>query len=395
MRAIYFDNAATSPVSPEVLQAMWAAYADAVGNPASLHLFGQKAKRVLDRSRQIVARAIGADARDVYFTSGGTESDNLAIKGIAHAGRERGRHIITSPIEHHAVLNVFHALEREGFEISIVPVDRFGVVDLDALQAAIRPDTTLISIMLANNEVGTIEPIKDVVALAHDKGISVHTDAVQAVGKISVNVNDLGVDALSLTAHKFYGPKGQGALYVRNGTPIVPLFRGGHQERELRPGTENVPGIVGLAAAIELVVRELDTESVRLAALRDRLESGIRARVNDVTVNGHPVRRVPNITNLSFAGVEGEALLLALDMKGIAVSTGSACNAGSTEPSHVLRAMDVDWQLAQGSLRFSLGRNSTVDEVEYVIEAVGEVADRLREVSPLYQASVGRRSARG
>ncbi len=391
MKAVYFDNAATSPMSSEVLQAMSAAYSEVAGNPSSLHLFGQKAKRALDQSRQAVARAIGADARDVYFTSGGTESDNLAIKGIARAVRERGRHIITSPIEHHAVLNVFHALEREGFDISIVPVDRFGVLDLEALQAAVRPDTTLISIMLANNEVGTIEPVKDVVALAHDKGILIHTDAVQAVGKIPVNVNDLGVDALSLTAHKFYGPKGQGALYVRKGTPIAPLFQGGHQERELRPGTENVPGIVGLATAIESVVRELDTESGRLAGLRDRLESGIRARVDGVTVNGHPVHRVPNITNRSFAGVEGEALLLALDVKGIAVSTGSACNAGSTEPSHVLRAMGVDWQLAQGSLRFSLGRNNSAEEVEYVIEAVGEVVARLREVSPLYQAPAGNR----
>jgi cysteine desulfurase len=390
MKGIYFDNAATSPVRREVLQAMDRSTEETFGNASSLHLFGQAAKRALEGSRATVAQCLGAEPREITFTSGGTESDNLAIKGVAYANRGKGRHIITSPIKHHAVLNTCLALAQEGFEVTSVPVDRYGVVDPNAVRDAIRPDTILITIMLANNEVGTIEPIAAIAAIARERGILVHTDAVQAIGKLPVNVDALGVDLLALTAHKFYGPKGQGALYVRKGTPIVPLFQGGHHESGMRPGTENVPGIVGLATALRLAVQDLDGDTAQVGRLRDRLEAGIRQRVPEVSPNGHPEKRVPNISNLSFAGVEGESLLLALDMKGIAVSTGSACNAGATEPSHVLRAMGLDWTLAQGSLRFSLGRTNTESEVDYAIEAVAEVVERLRQVSPLYRQAVPR-----
>ena len=384
MRRVYLDNAATSPVRREVVEAMLPHFSETMGNASSLHMFGQRAKRALEEARQSVARALGAHPKEIYFTSGGTESNNLAIKGVARANGDRGRHLITSPIEHHAVLNTLHHLETEGYEVTYLPVDDRGIVDLDALECSIRDDTILISIMLANNEVGTIEPLSQIADIARRKGILLHTDAVQAVGKVPVDVDDLGVDLLSLTAHKLYGPKGTGALYVRHGTRIVPLLHGGHQERTMRPGTENIPGIVGLAAALDLACRDLDTESARLAALRDRLESGIRDRIQDVRMNGHPELRLPNILNMSFARAEGESLLLALDTRGIAVSTGSACAAGSTEPSHVLQAMGVDSLLAQGSLRFSLGRDNDEDDIDYVLDSLAEIVPRLRELSPVY-----------
>lgn len=384
MRRVYLDNAATSPVRREVVEAMLPHFSETMGNASSLHMFGQRAKRALEKARQSVARALAADLKEIYFTSGGTESNNLAIKGVARANGDRGRHLITSPIEHHAVLNTLHHLETEGYEVTYLPVDDRGIVDLDALERSIRDDTILISIMLANNEVGTIEPLSQIADIARNKGILLHTDAVQAVGKMPVNVDDLGVDLLSLTAHKLYGPKGTGALYVRHGTRIAPLLHGGHQERTMRPGTENIPGIVGLAAALDLACRDLDTESARLAALRDRLESSIRDRIQDVRMNGHPELRLPNILNMSFACAEGESLLLALDLRGIAVSTGSACAAGSTEPSHVLQAMGVDSLLAQGSLRFSLGRDNDKDDVDYVLDSLAEIVPRLRELSPVY-----------
>jgi cysteine desulfurase len=288
------------------------------------------------------------------------------------------------------VLNVCQALEKDGFDVTYLPVDRFGILDLDALRDNIRSDTVLASIMLANNEVGTIQPLSQVADMTREKGILLHTDACQAVGKMVVNVDNLGVDLLSLAGHKFYGPKGQGALYVRRGTKIMSLMQGGHQERLLRPGTENVPGIVGLAAAIRLATEDLPVESARVGGLRDRLEASIRARVSDVSFNGHRERRVPNIANISFVSVEGESLLLALDVRGISVSTGSACNAGSSEPSHVLRAMGLDRSLAQGSLRFSLGRQNTEAEVDAVVEAVSEVVSQLRESAPFRQSAVGR-----
>jgi cysteine desulfurase len=390
MSEIYFDNAATTPMRSEVVEAMSPFFSEVCGNPSSLHMSGQRAKRAIEEARHTVAEALGAHSKEIFFTSGGTESNNLAIRGAAQAMRARGRHIITSAIEHHAVLNVCRAMEKDGFDVTYLPVDRFGILDLDALRDNIRSDTVLVSIMLANNEVGTIQPLSRVAEMTRAKGILLHTDACQAAGKMVVNVDNLRVDLLSLAAHKFYGPKGQGALYVRKGTEILPSMQGGHQERLLRPGTENVPGIVGLATAIRLSTKDLPAESARVSGLREHLEASIRARVSDVSFNGHRERRLPNIANMSFVGVDGEALLLGLDMRGISVSTGSACNAGSTEPSHVLLAMGLERNLAQGSLRFSLGRQNTETEVDSVVEAVSEVVTQLRESVTAGQSAVGR-----
>jgi cysteine desulfurase len=388
MRYVYLDNSATTPVRPEVVEAMIPYFADNVGNASSLHKAGQRAKRALEEARKSVARALGADPKEIYFNSGGTESDNQAIVGVARAQAQRGHHLITSTIEHHAVLSLCHWLETQGHAVSYVPVDQHGLIDLQALEQSLRPDTVLISVMLANNEVGTIQPLADIVRLAHERGILVHTDAVQAVGKMPVQVDVLGVDLLSLTAHKFYGPKGIGVLYVRKGTPIEPLFYGGHQEQALRPGTQNIPGIVGLATALRLVIEELPTETARLAALRDRLQQGIKTQISNVQINGHPTQRLPNILNVSVEGVEGESLLMSLDLKGISVSTGSACSAGSSDPSHVLRAMGLERVRADGSLRFSLGRTTTEEDIDYTVETLVEVVDRLRDMLPMPDACV-------
>jgi cysteine desulfurase len=388
MRYVYLDNSATTPVRPEVVEAMIPYFADNVGNASSLHKAGQRAKRALEEARKSVARALGADPKEIYFNSGGTESDNQAIVGVARAQAQRGHHLITSTIEHHAVLSLCHWLETQGHAVSYVPVDQHGLIDLQALEQSLRPDTVLISVMLANNEVGTIQPLADIVRLAHERGILVHTDAVQAVGKMPVQVDVLGVDLLSLTAHKFYGPKGIGVLYVRKGTPIEPLFYGGHQEQALRPGTQNIPGIVGLATALRLVIEELPTETARLAALRDRLQRGIKTQISNVQINGHPTQRLPNILNVSVEGVEGESLLMSLDLKGISVSTGSACSAGSSDPSHVLRAMGLERVRADGSLRFSLGRTTTEEDIDYTVETLVEVVDRLRDMLPMPDACV-------
>ena len=383
MKQIYLDNAATSPIRPEVVAAMVECYSDVIGNASSLHTIGQSAKRALEGARATVAAAIGASPKEIYFTSGGTVSDNMALRGVALARRDRGRHLVTSGIEHHAVLSTCHQLEREGYRVTYLPVDNGGLVNLAALRSCIQDDTILISVMLANNEVGTIQPFAEISAIARERGVLLHTDAVQAMGKVPVDVDDLGVDLLSFTAHKLYGPKGVGVLYVRQGTPIVPLVYGGHQERELWPGTENIQGIVGLATALELAGEEMGSEPARLAGLRDRLQSGILKRIPDANLNGHPSSRLPNILNVSFANAEGESLLLALDTKGIAVSTGSACSAGSTDPSHVLMTMGVPRELAQGSLRFSLGRENTEEDIAYVLEALVGIVERLRELSPV------------
>lgn len=383
MKEIYLDNAATTAVRSEVIDAMQPFFAEIYGNPSSLHSTGQRGKRILEQSRDEVASILQAEPNEIYFTSGGTESDNLAIKGFAFVNSDHGKHLITSSIEHHAVINVFQQLEKMGYLVTYLPVDSFGLIDPEAVYNAIRPDTILISIMLANNEIGTIEPLKEITALADERGIAVHTDAVQAVGKIPVSVTDLGVDLLSLTAHKVYGPKGVGVLYKRDGIKLTPLFEGGHQERILRPGTENIPGVAGLATALRLAARELDSATVSLSTLRNRLEEGIISRISNVTLNGHLHKRVPNISSLNFAFLEGEALLLALDTKGIAVSTASACSADSDEPSHVLQAIGLDPVASRGTLRFSLGRNNTPEEIEYTIDAVAETVEQLRQLSPM------------
>ena len=389
-RRIYMDHSATTPLRCEVLEAMMPYFDCVFGNASSVHSFGQEARKAVEDAREKLAGLIGAQSEEVVFTSGGTESDNLAIVGVANAYRDnRGAHIVTCAVEHHAVLNTCRAMEKQGFELTVVGVDQHGLVDVQELRDAIRPDTMLVSVMLANNEVGVIEPVAELAAVAHEAGALFHTDAVQAAGKIPVNVEDLGVDLLTMSGHKFHGPKGVGALYRRKGTRLRPLMQGGHHERNMRPGTENVPGIVGLAAALELACVEMPQEAERLARLRDRLQSGLHERIEDVLVNGHPTQRLPHLVNLSVTGVEGESMLLALDGHGIAATTGSACTSGSLEPSHVLMAMGVPPEVAHGSLRFSLGRMNTEQDVDRVLEVLPGVVARLRDMSPTYNKAHG------
>jgi len=380
MKTVYMDHSATTPVRAEVIEAMLPYFGEDFGNASSVHAPGRRAHQALEDARDTVATLIGASPEEIIFTAGGTEADNLAIKGVAAAGR--GRHVITSAIEHHAVLNACAALEDEGFEVTFLPVDRFGLVAPQSLADALREDTCLVTVMLANNEVGTIEPIRELAALAAEAGVPFHTDAVQALGKVPVDVNELGVDLLSISAHKFYGPKGVGALYVRKGTRIRPLQHGGHHEKGRRAGTENVPGLVGMARALELACAEMGEQSERLRGLRDQLESGLLERVPDCRLNGHPERRLPHLGNLSFENVEGESLLMSLDALGVAVSTGSACTSGTLEPSHVLTAMGIPPEKSHGSLRFSLGRDNTSADVAYVLGKLPPIVERLRQMSP-------------
>ncbi|NPV52829.1 MAG: cysteine desulfurase NifS [Firmicutes bacterium] len=382
MEKIYLDHAATTPMRPEVLEAMMPYLKDSFGNPSSIHSFGREARKALDDSRDKIAAIIGAKPDEIIFTSGGTEADNTAIKGVAFAKRDKGNHIITSSIEHHAVLDSCKALERQGFEVTYLPVDQYGLVSPEDVRAAITDRTILISIMHANNEVGTIEPIAEIGRIAREKGIYFHTDAVQTVGHILVNVEDLGVDMLSLSAHKFYGPKGVGVLYVRKGVRVLPFMHGGGQERGRRAGTENAPGIVGMACALELAVKEMEENARRVTALRDALIRGVRERIDHVRVNGHPTERLPGNASFCFEFVEGESILLNLDMKGIAGSSGSACTSGSLEPSHVLLAMGLPHEVAHGSLRLTLGRDNTMEEVQYVLDVLPEIISRLRSMSP-------------
>lgn len=382
MRQVYLDHAATTPPHPEVIAAMAEAMEHTFGNASSLHAWGRDARRALEEGREKVAALIGAQPAEVFFTSGGTESDNMAVRGVALANAERGRHIITSAVEHHAVLAACEALEKEGFRVTYLPVDRDGVVRLEDIQQALTNETVLVSIMAANNEVGSIQPIAEIARLAHEKGAYVHTDAVQAVGQIPVDVNQWGVDLLSLTGHKFYGPKGVGALYVRRRTRILPMIRGGGQERGLRSGTQNVPGVVALAKAAELAQRELPERTRHLLALRQRLWQGLHSKVPDISLNGHPNLRLPGNLSVNVHGVEGETLLLSLDMKGIALSAGSACAAGALEPSHVLKAMGVATDTARGSLRFSLGRGNTAEDIDYVLAELPPLVEKLRAMRP-------------
>src|SRR5438132_7361615 len=383
------DNHATTPADPRVLEIMLPYFTEKFGNAASRnHTFGWESEAAVDLAREQIARLIHASSpREIVFTSGATESDNLAIKGVAESYRDKGNHIITCVTGHKAVLDCCKSLEKQGCQVTYLPVDRNGLVNMNRLREAITEKTILISIMAANNEIGTVEPIKEIGQFAHEKGILFHTDATQAVGKILLNVEEMGIDLLSLTAHKIYGPKGIGALYVRAAKPRVklrPMIDGGGHERGLRSGTLNVPGIVGLGRACEIAQQEMVAEANRLTALRERLKEGILSQLDDVYINGHPAKRLPGNMNMSFAYVEGESLLMAL--KEIAVSTGSACTSASLEPSYVLRAIGVEEELAHTSIRFGLGRFNTQDEVDYTIGRVVEEVGRLRGISPLYKA---------
>jgi cysteine desulfurase len=384
MRRVYLDHNASTPVHPEVLAAMVPFFSDHYGNPSSIHGFGREARDAVEAAREVIARFLGVPPEEFVFTSGGTESDNLAIKGVA-LGRERG-HIITSPVEHHAVLRTCQSLERMGYAVSYLPVDGRGQVAPEDVRHAIRPDTILITVMFANSEVGTVMPIEEIGRLAHEHGIPFHVDGVQAFGKIPFSVRDLGVDLLSCSAHKVYGPKGVGGLYVRKGTKMVSIQHGGDHERRRRAGTENVPAIVGFGRAVELRARDMAEEAVRVGALRDRLWQGVHDRVANVRLNGHPTRRLPGTLNMSFRGIEAESLILALDLKGIGASAGSACTSGSLEPSYVLTAMGVPPEWALGALRCSLGRSTTADDIDYVLEELPAAVARLRALSPVTAA---------
>lgn len=384
MQNIYFDHAATTPVDPRVLEKMLPYFTDNFGNPNSQHAFGRRAVTAVDEARDTVAKCIGAKPSEIYFTSGGTESDNWAMRGAAHALANRGKHLIISAVEHPAMLSAAKELQREGFEVTLAPVDGYGTVDLAKLEEAIRPDTVFIGVMAANNEVGTLQPVKEIAALAKARGIAFFTDAVQAAGTLEVNVKELGADMLSLSGHKFYGPKGVGVLYVRSGLKLARLVAGGHQERGMRGGTTNVPGIVGLAEALRLSQEHLHENAAYVAGLRDRFVARVQKEIPFVKYNGHPENRLPGNANFSFRYIEGESLLFSLDLAGIAVSSGSACSSGSLEPSHVLLAMGVPEGLAHGSIRFSFGRENTAGEVDYAVDRLKEIVVRLRALSPLF-----------
>ena len=385
MKQIYFDNAATTAVEPEVVETMLPYFTEAFGNASSPHGYGRSARKEMEKARDQVASLIGAQPEEIIFTSGGTESDNLALFGVLEAQEKKGKHIITSLVEHHAVLHTCEYLEKIGkAEVTYLPVDENGLVDPQAVEKAIRPDTVLISIMLANNEIGTIQPIAEIGKIAKKHQVTFHTDAVQAVGAISVDVNELNVDLLTLTAHKIYGPKGIGALFVRKGTRIKPLIHGGSHERNLRAGTESVVQIIGLGKAAEIAQRELKENGERITKLRDYIVSEVLEKIPYSRLNGDGIRRLPNNVNMSFSFLEGEALLLMLDMKGIACSSGSACTSGSLDPSHVLLAIGLDHETAHGSLRITLGRHSTKEEADYLIQELPPIVARLRMMSPLW-----------
>ncbi|MEM3563303.1 MAG: cysteine desulfurase NifS [Candidatus Jordarchaeaceae archaeon] len=379
MRRVYMDHAATTYVDPRVVRAMLPYFTEYFGNASSLHSFGREAKEALENSREIIAKALGASPDEIFFTSGGTESDNLAIKGVMYANRGKN-HIITSIIEHHAVLETCNNLQEMGFNVTYLPVDRHGLVSLSQLEDSLTQKTGLVTIMHANNEIGTIEPIKEIGELTREHGVYLHTDAVQSFGKIPTNVDDLNVDLLSISGHKIYGPKGVGVLYIREGVKIEPVQHGGGHERGMRSGTENVPGIVGLAKAVEISQAEMKKESQRLLSLRDRLIEGV-LEIDDSWLNGHPSQRLPNNCNFSFERVEGESLILRLDAKGVAASTGSACSSGSGAPSHVLTSIGLTPEQANGSLRLTLGKCNTEEDVDYVLEVLPEVVSDLRKLS--------------
>jgi cysteine desulfurase len=380
-RRVYLDHNASTAVHPEVLAEMLPYFADVFGNPSSIHGFGREAREAVDLARQRVAACLSVAPDEIVFTSGGTESDNFAVKGLALA-RGQG-HLITSQIEHHAVIRACQALERQGFAVTYLPVDQHGMVDPDDVKRAIRPDTLAISVMHANSEVGTIQPVEAIGAIAREHGVPFHVDAVQTFGKLPIDPQALHIDLLSFSGHKIYGPKGAAALYIRKGSRLVAIQHGGEHERRRRAGTENVPGIVGLGKAAEVRRRDMHEEGVRLRGLRDRLWDGIREGVREVRLNGHPTERLPGTANLAFRHVESESVVLGLDLKGIGVSAGSACTSGNVEPSHVLVAMGVPVEWAMGAVRFSLGRSTTAEDIEYVIECVAPIVSKLRQTLPV------------
>ncbi|TRZ50382.1 cysteine desulfurase NifS [bacterium] len=384
-RLIYLDHSATTQIRPEVLEEMMPFLTSKYGNASSIYSLGRDSRIAVDKARIQVAKALNADNKEIYFTGSGTESDNWAIKGVAHAYRNEGMHLITSAIEHPAVLNVFKALEKEGYKVTYLPVNTEGLISLSELEAAIREDTILISIMTANNEIGTIQPISSIGEIAHKHNIIFHTDAVQAVGTVKIDVKAMNIDLLSLSGHKFYAPKGCAALFIRKGIRLETQMIGGHQERGKRASTENVAGIVGLGKAIELATNEIDAYMLHLTGLRDYLKQEIEARIPTIIYNGSVTERLPGNANFSFRYIEGESLLLMLDMFGICASSGSACTSGSLDPSHVLLAIGLPHEIAHGSLRMTFGRENTKDDVDYTVSSLEVIVQRLRDMSPLYE----------
>lgn len=385
MKRVYMDNAATTALSKEVLERMTPYLTSVYGNPSSVHAFGREARAAIDKARDQVAKALNATADEIIFNGGGTEGDNTVILGVAEKYKNKGRHIITTAIEHHAVLHTCEYLEKQGYEVTYLPVDEYGRITAEQVAAAIREDTILVSVMFANNEVGTIMPIAEIGAVCKAKGVLFHTDAVQAVGHEYIDVKAMNIDMLCLSAHKFHGPKGVGAMYIRRGIRLPSRIMGGAQERGRRAGTENTAGIVGLGAALELACAGMETSRARMTALRDRLMQGIEREIPYVKLNGHPTERLANNVNYSLRYIEGEAILLSLDMKGVAASSGSACTSGSLDPSHVLLALGLTHEIAHGSVRLTLGEDTTEEDVDYVVEALRDTAVRLRSMSPLYK----------
>ncbi|MFH1352816.1 MAG: cysteine desulfurase NifS [bacterium] len=384
MSKIYLDHNATTPVDPRVVKAMAPYFRRDFGNASSLHSFGRSARKAVEEAREKIAVFLGASPGEIVFTSGGTESDNFAVKGAAFANGEKGKHIITSAIEHPAVLGTCKFLEKRGYRVTYLSVDEYGVVSMDELKKSIGDETVLVTVMHANNEVGTIQPVKEIGEIAKRNNVLFHTDAVQAAGKIPINVDDLKIDLLSLSGHKLYGPKGIGVIYIRKGTKLESIIHGGHHEKNHRAGTENVAGIVGFAKAVEIAGKEMSEENERLKKLRDKFVSGIMNSIKHVKLNGHPARRLPNTADLSFKYIEGESIVLKLDLKGVAASSGSACASGSLEPSHVLSAMGIPPEIAQGSVRFSLGRGSTEKDIDFVVKELPGIVNVLRKMSPIY-----------
>lgn len=385
-KRIYMDYSATTPMKKEVLDTMMPYLTEHYGNASSVHSFGRDAKNAINNSRETIAKALGAQREEIYFTAGGTESDNWAIKGVAKSMKSKGNHIITTKIEHHAVLHTCETLEKEGFEVTYLDVDEHGMINLDDLKAAIKDTTILISIMFINNEIGTMQPIKEIGAIAKENGVLFHTDAVQAFGNTPIDVNELNIDMLAISSHKIYGPKGIGAMYIRRGVRIGAFIDGGAQERKRRAGTENVAGIVGFAKAAELAIENMDEHIEKLTALRERLRDGIMGKIPYAKYNGHPTQRHPGNVNICFEFIEGESLLLSLDLVGVAASSGSACTSGSLDPSHVLMSIGLTHEIAHGSLRLTVGDFTTEEDVDFVVENLVGIVDRLRQMSPLYEA---------